>query len=274
MSASPFDIHLESSSMTKTKSGHSVPGIWFCLAYENSLSNAASNLQGWSNALSPIKPGGSCTDSPKHQHFASLTIFQFDIQWLLLLSKLASVSPLHRRFHRANAFCTRLHPKSRQWDRLRPFQWFVYFSLTYDVLSHHSILLLGSSVEGKDMLSHDEPRSNCGLIAGTTVQGHAKRELSDGWVPAQLWVISQAGTNLYTIENTNSRTYLDLGMLFPTHTHEYLLMKLYSCQSQRDSPPGPWGHWLRPPKMGDFSQRQRHCLRVRHDSVAIQKSHY
>jgi hypothetical protein len=82
------------------------------------------------------------------------------------------------------------------------------------------ILLLGSSAEGKDMLSHDEPRSNCGLIPGTTVQGYAKRELSDPWVPAQLWIISQAGTNLYTIENTNSRTYLDLGMLFSIHTHE------------------------------------------------------
>jgi hypothetical protein len=44
------------------------------------------------------------------------------------------------------------------------------------------------------------------------VQGYAKRELSDDWVPAQLWVINEVGNNLYTIENTNSRTYLDLGM--------------------------------------------------------------
>jgi hypothetical protein len=75
-------------------------------------------------------------------------------------------------------------------------------------------------VRSKDMLSHDEPRNNCGLITGTPVQGYVKRQLSDNWVPAQLWIISQVGTNLYTIENANSRTYMDLGMLFRTHTHE------------------------------------------------------
>jgi len=46
---------------------------------------------------------------------------------------------------------------------------------------------------------------------GTKVQGYQKRELSDPWVPAQLWVISKVGKdNVYTIENTNSRTFMDL----------------------------------------------------------------
>ncbi|EPS97737.1 hypothetical protein FOMPIDRAFT_82405 [Fomitopsis schrenkii] len=44
----------------------------------------------------------------------------------------------------------------------------------------------------------------------TKVHGYQKRELSDNWVPAQLWVVSLVEGNLYTIENTNSRTYLDL----------------------------------------------------------------
>jgi len=44
----------------------------------------------------------------------------------------------------------------------------------------------------------------------TKVQGFTKRELSDSWVPAQLWVISSVGGGQYTIENTNSRTFLDL----------------------------------------------------------------
>jgi hypothetical protein len=46
---------------------------------------------------------------------------------------------------------------------------------------------------------------------GTKIQGYQKRELNDSWVPAQLWVISQVGSSeLYTIENTNSRTFLQL----------------------------------------------------------------
>lgn len=47
---------------------------------------------------------------------------------------------------------------------------------------------------------------------GTQVQGFKQRDLSDVWVPAQLWVLYQVpGTNVYTIQNTNSRTYLTLG---------------------------------------------------------------
>jgi hypothetical protein len=64
------------------------------------------------------------------------------------------------------------------------------------------------------------------LIAGTPVQGYAKRELSDGWVPTQLWIINHVGTNIYTIENANSRTFLDLGMLFSEPYSRLLLMKL------------------------------------------------
>jgi hypothetical protein len=94
--------------------------------------------------------------------------------------------------------------------------------------------------QGKDTLSRDEPRSNCGLIVGPTVQGYTKRELSDSWVPAQLWIINQVSTNTYTIENTNSRTYLDLGMLFPTLTN--VTHKLCSCQCQRDPRPRPCRH--------------------------------
>ncbi|KAI0725908.1 ricin B-like lectin [Fomitopsis betulina] len=43
------------------------------------------------------------------------------------------------------------------------------------------------------------------------VYGSQKHKLSDNWIPAQLWVVSQVGDDAaYTIENTNSRTYLDL----------------------------------------------------------------
>ncbi|KAI0090545.1 ricin B-like lectin [Irpex rosettiformis] len=46
---------------------------------------------------------------------------------------------------------------------------------------------------------------------GTKVQGYAKRQFSDELVPSQLWVISQLGADLvYTIQNTNSRTFADL----------------------------------------------------------------
>ena len=47
---------------------------------------------------------------------------------------------------------------------------------------------------------------------GTKVQGFHKHLLSDAWVPAQLWVVAQAGgaAGVYTIENTNSRTFMDL----------------------------------------------------------------
>ena len=63
-------------------------------------------------------------------------------------------------------------------------------------------------------------------MTGTDVQGYAKRELSDVWVPAQLWIINKGSDGYYTLENPNSRTYLDLRM-FPhdmlsslaSHTH-------------------------------------------------------
>ncbi|TBU21800.1 ricin B-like lectin [Dichomitus squalens] len=46
---------------------------------------------------------------------------------------------------------------------------------------------------------------------GTIVQGYVKRELNDVSVSAQLWIIGHAGnTGEYTIQNANSRTYLDL----------------------------------------------------------------
>ncbi|EPS97740.1 hypothetical protein FOMPIDRAFT_82402 [Fomitopsis schrenkii] len=45
---------------------------------------------------------------------------------------------------------------------------------------------------------------------GTKVYGFQKRDLSDNLVPAQLWVVSQDENAVYTIENTNSRTYMDL----------------------------------------------------------------
>lgn len=47
---------------------------------------------------------------------------------------------------------------------------------------------------------------------GARVQGFAKRELDDIWVPAQLWVIAPVRDDpgKYTIQNANSRTYMDL----------------------------------------------------------------
>ncbi|KAI0090539.1 ricin B-like lectin [Irpex rosettiformis] len=48
-------------------------------------------------------------------------------------------------------------------------------------------------------------------VDNTKVQGFEKRELNDVWVSAQLWIISQVGTDpVYTIQNANSRTYADL----------------------------------------------------------------
>ena len=50
-------------------------------------------------------------------------------------------------------------------------------------------------------------------MSGTRITGVEKHELSDVWVPTQLWVISQVDTeNIYMIENVNSRTYMDLAM--------------------------------------------------------------
>jgi len=58
------------------------------------------------------------------------------------------------------------------------------------------------------------------LLTGTKVQGFQKRELSDVWVPAQLWVISQVGDDpIYTIQNANSRTYMTLSGCNATATN-------------------------------------------------------
>ncbi|KAI0768440.1 ricin B-like lectin [Irpex lacteus] len=46
---------------------------------------------------------------------------------------------------------------------------------------------------------------------GTKIQGFAKRELNDPWVPAQLWIITKIdNSDSYTVENANGRTYVDL----------------------------------------------------------------
>ena len=48
-------------------------------------------------------------------------------------------------------------------------------------------------------------------LLGTKVQGYEQRALSDPWVPAQLWVVAQVGSEgVYTFENANSRTFMDL----------------------------------------------------------------
>ena len=46
--------------------------------------------------------------------------------------------------------------------------------------------------------------------AGTRVQGFQKHELNNVWVSAQLWIITANEDGSYTIQNANSRTYLDL----------------------------------------------------------------
>ncbi|EJF58711.1 ricin B-like lectin [Dichomitus squalens LYAD-421 SS1] len=47
--------------------------------------------------------------------------------------------------------------------------------------------------------------------SGTMVQGDAKRDLTDPSVISQLWVVAQVnGTSLYTIENAQGGTFLDL----------------------------------------------------------------
>ncbi|KAI0806253.1 ricin B-like lectin [Irpex lacteus] len=45
-------------------------------------------------------------------------------------------------------------------------------------------------------------------VDGTNVEGTAKRELSDVWVPAQLWILTKTDSNTYAVQNGNSRTYL------------------------------------------------------------------
>ncbi|KAI0797263.1 hypothetical protein BC629DRAFT_1439153 [Irpex lacteus] len=45
----------------------------------------------------------------------------------------------------------------------------------------------------------------------TKVQGDAKYELSDAWVAAQLWIITEIdNSDVYFIQNLNSRTYLTI----------------------------------------------------------------
>lgn len=59
------------------------------------------------------------------------------------------------------------------------------------------------------LLLHEH--SKRGLIEtyqGTSVEGTAKRELSDAWVPAQLWILTKTDSNTYAVQNGNSRTYL------------------------------------------------------------------
>lgn len=73
------------------------------------------------------------------------------------------------------------------------------------------------------------------LSPGTKVQGYQKRELSDEFVPAQLWVITQAGDNsVYKIENANSRTIMDLtGSMSVSSLYQIVVSKI---------PPGSAGN--------------------------------
>ncbi|EPS99468.1 hypothetical protein FOMPIDRAFT_82644 [Fomitopsis schrenkii] len=53
---------------------------------------------------------------------------------------------------------------------------------------------------------------NGSSVNGTAIYGYQQRALSDDLVPAQLWVITQSGTDksVFKIENANSRTVMDL----------------------------------------------------------------
>ena len=119
----------------------------------------------------------------------------------------------------------RLHPERCRWNRRRPSKRFVCVSLTSFLLLI-ALFYIGSNVQGKNWIW---ALNLCDLtvrsrMAGTKIQGYQKRELNDPWAPAQLWVIAQVGTSdLYTIENTNSRTYLQLGMVSLAHSQ-----RLYS----------------------------------------------
>ena len=59
----------------------------------------------------------------------------------------------------------------------------------------------------------DKPDIPLTQVTGTKVQGFTKHEFSDPWVPPQLWVVSQVNNQIYTIQNANGRTFLDLRML-------------------------------------------------------------
>ena len=48
------------------------------------------------------------------------------------------------------------------------------------------------------------------MLLGTKVYGYQKRALSDPLVPAQLWVVAHGSGGVYTFENANSRTLMDL----------------------------------------------------------------
>jgi hypothetical protein len=89
--------------------------------------------------------------------------------------------------------------------------------------------LTGSNVGGKNILSYERLSGSDSSYGstGTDVQGYAKRTLSDDWVPAQLWVVNHGSDGTYTIQNTNSRTYLDLRMLSQHLLSRLLLMNLY-----------------------------------------------
>lgn len=66
-------------------------------------------------------------------------------------------------------------------------------------------------------------------MTGTDVQGYVKRELSDVWVPAQLWVINKGSDGYYTLQNPNSRTYLDLRMFSTVHALESRESYSWNC---------------------------------------------
>ncbi|KAI0826154.1 hypothetical protein BC629DRAFT_52896 [Irpex lacteus] len=75
------------------------------------------------------------------------------------------------------------------------------------------------------------------ILTGTKILGREKRELSDEWISAQLWIIVKIDRNsVYTIQNANSRTYMDLvkGMPMDLTTNQgFSLFWSYSLQTDR-----------------------------------------
>lgn len=75
------------------------------------------------------------------------------------------------------------------------------------------------------------------ILTGTKILGREKRELSDEWVSAQLWIIVKIDRNsVYTIQNANSRTYMDLVKGMPTDlttNQGFSLFLSYSLQNDR-----------------------------------------
>lgn len=45
---------------------------------------------------------------------------------------------------------------------------------------------------------------------GAKLQGYQKHELGNVWAPAQLWIITSDDEGLYTLQNANSRTFVEL----------------------------------------------------------------